>query len=95
MPLVTATLADVYIRQGHYAEAVAVLEALVQRSPGRSDLVARLASARDLLAQGSAEGAPDDGAAPPVDSTVALLRLLLDRVVRRRRPVAARLERAS
>lgn len=90
MPLVTATLADLYIRQGHYAEAVRVLEALVQRSPERAELRERLTAARDLLDGGAASMRGDAGGR----SRVALLRALLDRVVRRRQ-ARSQLERAS
>lgn len=89
MPLVTATLADLYLRQGHSAEAIAVLEALLRRSPGREDLLRRLDEARRLAEAEGTEPPPAVAtarAARPVRTDrVARLERLLARVQQRRR----------
>lgn len=98
VPLATATLADLYLRQGHFAQAIAVLEALLEKSPDRDDLARKLAHVRFLEAQ-SERG----GSAPVVEAgTAAVARLaseaadpstrlreLLERVQTRRRDRAA------
>ena len=38
----TQTLAEVYARQGHYAEACEIYEVLIQKEPGNGEMVARL-----------------------------------------------------
>lgn len=97
MPLVTATLADLYMRQGHYAEAIAVLEALLRATPGRADLERRLVEARrrsvdEATPAPRVEGPPRPGDMPRPGSVatastarVELLEELLARVERRRR----------
>jgi len=51
----TATMAELYLRQGLYEEAARILERLVAASPSDAHLAARLESARELLEHGEAE----------------------------------------
>lgn len=94
VPLVTATLADLYLRQGHFAQAISVLEALLDKSPGREDLARKLAHARSLEAQadrGGPAAAPEQRSSSDprqgsaADGRLTRLRALLARVQSRRR----------
>ena len=75
----TATLADIYARQGHYEKAVAIYERLLQKAPDDHELAARL---RALIAEAAthAPSAPDHRQRRLED-----LERLLTQVRRRRR----------
>jgi predicted Zn-dependent protease len=87
---VTATLADLYMRQGHYAQAIEVLEALLLANPQRDDLARKLARAKALRDEDGAPTAPPAArkaraAEAPVSRAAERLETLLARVERRRR----------
>lgn len=73
----TATLAEIYARQGHLDRACAILRELVAASPGDAGLAERLAELERALA-GQAAGEANR-------RRVDRLRVLLDRVQSRRR----------
>jgi len=75
----TATLADIYARQGHYDKARAIYERLTAERPDDADLNARF-QAMLALAATDASGAGDER-----DARLARLDELLTRVRRRRR----------
>jgi len=52
---VTETMAELYVQQGHYGEAVAVYQQLVQRYPGDEVLRARLVELETKLAETTVE----------------------------------------
>ncbi|MEZ4269203.1 MAG: tetratricopeptide repeat protein [Myxococcota bacterium] len=74
----TATLAEIYARQGHLTEACAIYRELVEAQPLDTALAKRLA---ELNAQQRLH-ALSDGRRAQVDA----LRSILHRVQRRRRP---------
>ncbi len=73
----TATLAEIYARQGHLDRARAIYEELLAESPGDADLQRRL---RELTAQ-----AEEAHAATAQEARVERLKRLLSRVRARRR----------
>lgn len=74
----TATLAEIYARQGHLAEACAIYRELADAHPEDDALAERLAA----LTQEQRIRAMGEGRRAQVD----LLRTVLHRVQRRRRP---------
>lgn len=75
----TATLADIYARQGHYDRALAIYTRLVQKTPEDNELAARL---RALMAQAALQEPPPGGCS---QTRVEKLERLLAQVRRRRR----------
>src|SRR6185503_5584380 len=63
-PVVTETMADLYMQQGHREDALRVYRALLVERPGDRKLIARI---REL------EG-PTKSAKPPLESAAAFLR---------------------
>lgn len=62
----TATLAELYLRQGLYEEAISVYEKLLARDPYSARLAASLEEARRLSREGSRRDASPTPAVPPV-----------------------------
>ena len=53
LPIRTATMAKIFVQQGHYEKAIDIYRHLLKKEPGRRDLAAALAHAeekRDLKA---------------------------------------------
>jgi pentatricopeptide repeat protein len=77
----TRTLAEVYARQGHLDEALAILDELVQARPDDEELRRRRVEVRDELRKRRDAG--DEAARR--EARVETLRALLRRVRKRRR----------
>ncbi len=75
--IVTPTLADIYAAQGHFAEAIALIERLVAGRPGDRTLLRRLADYRVALAAQRRRAA--------ALARIERLKVLLRRVRKRRR----------
>lgn len=81
--MATETIADLYLRQGHVADALRIYDVLLARAAGGSQEAMRLAG----KIAGAASGA---GASHSDDPREALLRELLTRIACARREGAAR-----
>jgi tetratricopeptide (TPR) repeat protein len=97
-PIVTATAADLYVRQGHLQQAREVYQALLEAHPGDDSLRERLAAVDEKLAAAEAPGGVEAvSEAAPVETapttpegprqTVVVLRRWLEAIQRRREHV--------
>jgi|AMWB02.1.fsa_nt_gi tetratricopeptide (TPR) repeat protein len=66
VPMTTATLAELYVSQGCYAQALGVYEQLARQEPANADIAARASAVRELIQQSGA--VLRQGAAPMADA---------------------------
>jgi len=72
-PLVTETMAELYLQQGHVEDALRVYQALLAFRPGDADLQAKVDQLRAPRSEPVARGTPAP-AAPPAQTAVEFLR---------------------
>ena len=80
--IVTKTMAEVYIRQGHLKEAYEILKALAEKTPSDPDLRKTLEEVREKLSP-----APplDDHPLPPKEERIRILERWLANIQERKR----------